>query len=86
LRAEEEARLPEEARLQAELEAEAAAKQAYWEAQENLPGDEAKIVPDLPSNAEALATENASKSSPLPKIIAGATVVVVLGALGAMLL
>jgi hypothetical protein len=78
--------LAEEARLQAELEAEAAAKQAYWEAQGNLPGDEAKIVPDLPSNAEALATENASESSLLPKIIAVAVLVVVLGALGAMLL
>jgi len=55
----EEARLAEEATLQAELEAEAAAKQAYWEAQENLPGDEAKVVPDLPTNAETMVAEDA---------------------------
>ena len=55
----EEALLAEEARLQAELEAEAAAKQAYWEAQENLPGDEAKVIPDLPTNAETMVAEDA---------------------------
>ena len=92
LRAEEEARqaeealLAEEARLQAELEAEAAAKQAYWEAQENLPGDEANVVPDLPTNAETMVAEDAPSPSILPKIIGGAVVVVVLVALGTMLL
>jgi membrane protein involved in colicin uptake len=88
LRLEEEERQhqAEEARLQAELEAEAAAKQAYWEAQENLPGDEAKVVPDLPTNAETMVAEDAPSPSILPKIIGGAVVVVVLVALGTMLL
>ena len=46
----EEARLAEEARIQAELEAGESAKQAYWDGQD-LPDDEAKIVPDLPVDA-----------------------------------
>jgi hypothetical protein len=78
LEEEERQRQAEEARLQAELEAEAAAKQAYWDAQEALPGEEAKVVPDLPTDAQIPAGEDTSSNPLLPKLVAG---VVLLGAL-----
>lgn len=78
LEEEERQRQAEEARIQAELEAEAAAKQAYWDAQEALPGEEAKIVPDLPNDAQTPAGEDTSSRPLLPKLVAG---VVLLGAL-----
>jgi hypothetical protein len=81
LEEEERQRQAEEARLQAELEAEAAAKQAYWDAQEALPGEEAKVVPDLPTDAQIPAGEDTSSNPLLPKLVAG---VVLLGALVGM--
>jgi hypothetical protein len=78
LEEEERQRQAEEARMQAEMEAEAAAKQAYWDTQEALPGEEAKIVPDLPTDAQTPAGEDTSSRPLLPKLVAG---VVLLGAL-----
>ena len=75
----EEARLAEEARIQAELEAGAAEKEAYWDSQE-LPGDEAKIVPDLPTDATALDAEDGGRASKLKLLVA---VVVILAGAGA---
>ena len=70
----EEARLAEEARIQAELDAGEAAKQAYWDEQE-LPGDEAKVVPDLPASADPLPEEGDRRGGSKLKLL----VVVVVG-------
>ena len=71
--------MAEEARIQAELEAGAAEKEAYWDSQE-LPGDEPKIVPDLPANATALNAEGAGKGSKLKLVFAA---IVILAGAGA---
>ena len=73
----EEARLAEEARIQAELEAGAAAKQAYWDAQGDISEDEAKIVPDLPSDATHPALDDGRGGGGMVKLLLG---VIVLGA------
>ena len=67
--------MAEEARIQAELEAGESAKQAYWDGQE-LPGDEAKIVPDLPTDATpALEAENGGgRGKLLMLVVAGLAV------------
>ncbi len=82
----EEERLAEEARLQAELEAQAAEKQAYWDQQGSLPGDEAKIVPDLPGEGPALTPTEGTNASPLPKIVAAVIGLSVLGGLAMFML
>ena len=64
--------MAEEARIQAELEAGEAAKQAYWDAQE-LPDDEAKIVPDLPSNPTPVGNEAESSRGLVFKLGIAAT-------------
>ena len=75
------ARLAEEARIQAELEAGERAKQAYWDGQA-LPGDEAKIVPDLPADARpALDAEQGGGGRKLLIVVA---VVATAGAAAAM--
>ena len=79
----EEARLAEEARIQAELEAGESAKQAYWDGQE-LPGDEAKIVPDLPADALPIPESGKGKSKLL--IMVGAILVLGAGAAAYLLL
>ena len=64
----------------------AAAKQAYWDAQGNLPDEEAKIVPDLPTNAvPAMAAEEEKNTLPM-KIAIAVGVVVLLGAAAFLLL
>ena len=71
--------MAEEARIQAELEAGAAEKEAYWDSHE-LPGDEVKIVPDLPTNATALNAEETGKGSKLKLFFAA---IVILAGAGA---
>ena len=78
----EEARLAEEARIQAELEASESAKQAYWEGQE-LPGDEAKIVPDLPADALP-ALDPTSGGGGRKLLLAAVAVLTIAGAAAAM--
>ncbi len=62
----EEARLAEQARIEAELAAGEAEKQAYWDAQEE-PASEEKVVPDLPTQAVPLEAE--TPPSPLSKML-----------------
>ena len=79
----EEARLAEEARIQAELEAGESAKQAYWDGQE-IPDDEAKIVPDLPADANPISESRQGKSKLL--MMFGAILVLGAGAAAYLLL
>ena len=73
--------VPEEARIKAELEAGESAKQAYWEGQD-LPGDEAKIVPDLPADTRPAAQSDKASGGAMKWLLLGA--VVVAGAAGAV--
>ena len=74
-------RLAEEARLQAELEAQAAEKQAYWDQQGQVLDEQAKVVPDLPTDGTPMVSDEPSSSFSLTTIVAGVVSLVVLGAL-----
>ena len=77
----EEARLADEARIQAELEAGAAAKQAYWDAQAEIPNPEEKDVPDLPEQQQNPLSPESDRSPLSVKVLIG--VAAVLSLLGA---
>ncbi|MEK9651785.1 MAG: hypothetical protein VW102_06260, partial [Poseidonia sp.] len=79
-------RLAEEARLQAELEAQAAEKQAYWDQHGQDLDEQAKVVPDLPTDGTPMVSDEPPSSFSLTTIVAGVVSLVGLGALALVFL